>query len=288
MTPTDWEGGGHTTTHRDYPIFYRDDGTGAPVLALHGFPTSSWDWYRIWDALTAEYRVVAPDFMGFGLSAKPLDYRYSLFDQADLVEALAAERGIEAAHLLAHDYGDTVAQELLARQADGRLGFTIRSVCMLNGGIVPGMHRPVLMQRLLHGPLGPLIGPLMSKKTLARSFKKIFGAETQPTAEELDAFWHFIARNHGPRIVHLLIRYMTERRNNYSRWVGALREPGVPMRLIFGEVDPISGRHMADEYRRISGRPGDVIDLPGIGHYPQTEAPETVSKHVLAFFRGVF
>lgn len=287
MTPTEWQRAGKSIPHQGYPVFYREGGGGDALIAIHGFPTSSWDWCRVWDALCGSYHVIAPDMIGFGLSAKPLDYRYSLFDQADLIEALAAERGVERAHILAHDYGDTVAQELIARQADGRLRFQIRSVCLLNGGIIPGKHRPVLMQRLLHGPLGPFIGPFMSQRTLTRSFNKIFGPDTQPTREEMDAFWHFIAHNNGPRIVHLLIRYMTERRDNYNRWVGALRTPGVPMRLIFGEVDPISGRHMADEYRRITNRPGDVIDLPGIGHYPQTEAPERVAEHILAFFRAV-
>ena len=287
MTPTDWQRAGHMTTHREHAIFYREDGSGDAVIAIHGFPTSSWDWNRVWEPLTARYRVLAPDLIGFGLSAKPLDYRYSLCDQADLIEALAVERNITTAHILAHDYGDTVAQELIARHNEGRLAFQLRSVCLLNGGIIPGMHRPVLMQRLLHSPLGRFIGPLMSKRSLARSFQKIFGPETQPTPGEMEHFWHFVAHNNGPRIVHLLIRYMTERRENYTRWVGALREPGVPMRLIFGEVDPISGRHMADEYRRITGRPDDVIDLPKIGHYPQTEAPEIVAKHILAFFGGV-
>lgn len=287
MTPDTWQRAGYFIEHRGHAVFYRDEGAGDDLIAIHGFPTSSWDWHRVWPGLTARYRVLAPDLIGFGLSAKPLDYRYSLFDQADLIESLAKTRGVTRAFVLAHDYGDTVSQELIARHMEGRLGFALRGVCLLNGGIVPSMHRPVLMQRLLHSPLGRFIGPWMSKRSLERSFRKIFGPDTQASPAELDAFWHFIAHNNGPRIVHLLIRYIAERSSNEGRWVGALREPGVPMRLIFGEADPISGRHMADAYRQITGRPGDVVDLPAIGHYPQTEAAGLVEGHILQFLESI-
>jgi pimeloyl-ACP methyl ester carboxylesterase len=285
MEPEAWERDGKCFEHRGERIFYRDDGAGEVVLAIHGFPTSSWDWHKIWPGLTASYRVVAPDLIGFGLSAKPRAYPYSLFDQADLVEGVLKVLGITRAHVLAHDYGDTVAQELIARNAEGRLSFEMPSVCLLNGGIIPGMHRPVLMQRLLHSPLGRFIGPMMSERALRRNFLRIFGPNTQPDSEELRGYWHFIAHNGGPRVVHRLIKYMTERRQNYDRWVGALRAPGVPLRLIFGEVDPISGRHMADAFRALNPAP-DVVDLPGIGHYPQCEAPGAVLNHYTAFLES--
>ena len=54
--------------------------------------------------------------MGFGFTDKPKDYKYSLFDQADLYEHIIKTKGITRFHILAHDYGDTVAQELIARQ----------------------------------------------------------------------------------------------------------------------------------------------------------------------------
>ena len=58
---------------------------------------------------------IAADFLGFGFSDKPRNYPYSILDQADLLEALLREKGITHVHIISHDYGDTVAQELLAR-----------------------------------------------------------------------------------------------------------------------------------------------------------------------------
>ena len=71
--------------------------------------------------------------MGFGYSAKPRDYNYSLCDQATLHERLLESLNIERARFLCHDYGDSVGQELLARVADGALTFAN----LLPGGAMP-------------------------------------------------------------------------------------------------------------------------------------------------------
>ena len=65
-----------------------------------------------------------PDLLGFGLSDKP-DQRYSLFEQADLVEAVAGDLGLDEVALLTHDMGDSVGGELLARSIDGTLSFDV-------------------------------------------------------------------------------------------------------------------------------------------------------------------
>ncbi len=249
MDLAEWQRSGRTYRHRGQDIFYRRGGGGEALLLIHGFPTSSWDWHRVWDPLTACFDVIAPDMIGFGFSAKPVDY----------------------------DYGDTVAQELLARRFD-----RIRSVCLLNGGIFPGVHRPLRIQTLLAGPLGFLLVHLLSQATLRRSFRKIFGAETQPSEREIQDFWKVIEHNDGRRIVHKLIRYMKEREIHGRRWVEALDRSPPALRHINGLSDPISGAHVAEFYRRrIEG--ADVVGLEGVGHYPQIEAPGAVVSALLEF-----
>ena len=71
---------------------------------------------------------------------------------------------------------------------------------------------------------------------------------------------------------------MEERRRHRERWVGALRDAagrGIPVRLIDGTEDPVSGGHMVARYRELIPDP-DVVELAGVGHYPQTEAPDAV------------
>lgn len=286
MTLDAWRSAGKSFRHRGHEIFYRDEGRGPVLLCVHGFPTASWDWRLVWPALLELRRLVAPDMIGFGFSAKPRDYVYSILDQASLHEELLESLGVGEVDILAHDYGDTVTQELLARYED-RLasrtpGLRIRSVVLLNGGLFPEVHRARLIQKLLMTPLGPLLSRLSNERAFARSFAPIFGPRTRPGPAEMADYWRLVSYAGGHRISHLLIRYIAERRRYRARWVGALRKTSVPLRLIDGPEDPVSGAHMADRYRELVPDP-DVLLLPGIGHYPQVEDPDAVAAAVREF-----
>jgi pimeloyl-ACP methyl ester carboxylesterase len=273
----DWRAGGRFIDWRGHAIFVREGGVpdGEALLLIHGFPTASWDWEAIWPALAARYRVCTLDMLGFGFSAKPKRHAYSLLDQASLFESYLQALGISAYHVLAHDYGDSVAQELLARQREPGERATLRSVAFLNGGLFPETHRPALIQRLLLTPLGPLIARLTTRARLGANLKRIFGAHTPPDEAFIDGCWRLITTNDGRAIMHRLIGYIRERRVQRARWVGALIDSPVPLKLIDGAADPISGAHMAARYRELVPH-ADVTLLDGIGHYPQVEAPDAV------------
>ncbi|EJM02126.1 MULTISPECIES: alpha/beta fold hydrolase [unclassified Pseudomonas] len=276
-----WRKRSQAFVFRGQPIRYWTAGQGEPLLLIHGFPTASWDWHYLWQPLAQRYRVIACDMLGFGDSAKPLNHTYSLLEQADLQQALLAHLQVEQpVHVLAHDYGDSVAQELLARHYEDKI--EIASCVFLNGGLFPETHRPVLMQKLLLSPLGWMIGRAFTRDALVKSFRQIFGPQTRPSESELDDFWSLVDSNRGPRIMHKLISYIPERRVQRDRWVSAMQRGEIPLRVIDGEVDPISGAHMVERYRELIPD-ADTVLLPGIGHYPQTEAPVQVLKHYLAF-----
>lgn len=286
MTLDAWREAGRSYSHRGHSIFYRDGEGQNPLLLMHGFPTASWDWHHVWGPLSNRFRLVAPDMIGFGFSDKPYDYPYSTLDQATLHEALLAHLGIAEVDILAHDFGDTVAQELLARHeerlAAAKPGLRIRSLCLLNGGLFPEAHRARLTQRLLLTSMGPLFARLGNERSFGRSFAAVFGPNSRPTRVELHEFWRLVAHNNGGRIMHKLIGYIPERQHYRARWVGALQNTSVPMRLINGAKDPVSGGHMADRYCELVPDP-DVVRLPEIGHYPQVEDPQAVLDAFLAF-----
>jgi pimeloyl-ACP methyl ester carboxylesterase len=276
-----WRTRGQDFTFRGHTIRYWAAGEGEPLLLIHGFPTASWDWHYLWQPLLQHYRVIVCDMLGFGDSSKPTHHRYSLLEQADLQQALLESLHVDQpVHVMAHDYGDSVAQELLARHGEGR--FSMASCVFLNGGLFPETHRPLLIQKLLLSPLGWLAGRMFSREGLVKSFNHIFGADTRPSESELDDFWSLIDTNHGPRIIHRLVHYIPDRVEQRDRWVAAMQSGEVPMRVINGAVDPISGEHMVDRYRELIPNP-DTVVLPGIGHYPQIEAPALVLRHYLAF-----
>lgn len=283
MTPEEWERTGCAYEHRGHRIFYRVEGEGPPLLLIHGFPTSSWDWHKIWARLVARFTVIAPDLIGFGFSDKPPRYEYRIIDQADLVSGLMFSLGHRRAGVLAHDYGDTVAQELLARiRAKWQRSLELDFVCFLNGGLYPEMHRARTIQKLLASPLGPLLSRFTSEARFRRSFSAIFGPNTKPSDRELREFWSIANRKDGVRLAPRLLEYMAERRRHRKRWVAAIEDAPCPTRLIDGPEDPVSGGHLAEHYRAHVPN-ADVVLLPGVGHYPQTEAPDDVAREFFAF-----
>jgi len=268
-------------TFRGQSIRYWAAGQGEPLLLIHGFPTASWDWHYLWQPLAQRFRLIACDMLGFGDSAKPPGHRYSLLEQADLQQALLAHLEIrEPVHILAHDYGGSVAQELLARHQERRI--EIASCAFLNAGLFPECHRPLLFQRLLLSRLGWLVARTFDRDGLVRNVGQTYGASTQPSESALDDCWSLIASNRGNRILHRLSGYLVERKAYRQRWVGALQTARLPLRFINGAADPVSGAHMVERYEELVPEP-DTVLLHGIGHYPHTESPGQVLRHYLDF-----
>jgi pimeloyl-ACP methyl ester carboxylesterase len=260
-------------------VFTRADGDAdAPVATwLHGFPISSWDWAKLHATLQDSARPrrdVSLDFLGFGASAKPAKHEYSLLEQADLVEAVWRAHGVTRTALVSHDYGVSVAQELLARRAEGALAVELTNAVFFNGGLFPALHRPARIQKLLAGRGGWLLARQMSASTFVSAYRGVLGKP--PPDEELLEHWRAFSRDDGNHNAHLLLRYMAERREQEDRWVPALIDADLPKRFIWGPEDPVSGAHVIPELRACLG--DSLIDvLDGIGHAPHMEAPEQVA-----------
>jgi pimeloyl-ACP methyl ester carboxylesterase len=261
-----------------FEIFYRIAGGGPWLTALHGFPTSSWDWAKVVAELEPRFRVLCFDFLGFGDSDKPRAHRYSIFEQADLTEALWGALGVEQSAILAHDYGATVAQELLARS---ELTVRVTSVTVLNAALYVRLARPLLIQRLLAGRLtGPIVARAVTERTFRRSFESIF-SEGHPIGEaEIHEHWRVLERQGGSaRLSHRLSHYMREREQNADRWETALEKANCPISFIWGMADQRSGAHIAEEIRRRLPL-ASLVELPDVGHYPQLEAPGDVAREI--------
>lgn len=290
MTIQAWLDGGTYYTCLGHRIFVQlNHNSEKPVVVLlHGFPTSSWDWYKMWPLLSTHFNIVAPDFLGFGFSDKPYPFPYTIPLQVDILEDLLEQIQIKSCYVVAHNYAVSAVQELLWRRIHSPEApkTEIRGIILLNGGLFPETHRARPIQRLLLGPFGKYINRLLSKASLRKNLNQIFGPETQPSDNEIDGFWAIINFNKGKRCFHLLIRYMIDRVQNRTQWLSALQETDVPVKLVNGPEDPISGRHMVERYQKLIEN-ADVAILPGIGHYPNVEAADKVSRITIDYFNKI-
>jgi len=246
------------------------------IILIHGYPTSSWDWEPIWPALLTDYRLVCLDMLGFGFSDKPDRRDYTIHKQSDLIEAYISELGLTKYHVLAHDYGDSVAQELLARQIQGTGKGECLSCCFLNGGLFPETHRALAIQKLMLSPLGKLVNKATGYKQFKAAFSTVFGAATKPSEQTLSTFWELINFKNGKHLFHNLITYIHDRKQHRLRWVHALQNSPIPLSLINGSADPVSGVHMVARYQELDCRLDHKLELASIGHYPHIEAASTV------------
>ena len=245
-----WRDGGKWVSTPSGSVFVRSaPGDGPTILLLHGYPSSSYDFREVVPHLGGRPWLTL-DFLGFGLSDKPRPHRYSLFEQADIVA--------------------TVVAEVVSGPA-----------VLTNGSVI--LHRASLRpaQKLLRSPLGPVIARLSNRSTFIREFGRLFTTGHPLSPEEADAQWALLSHNQGNRITHLLISYLDERVRYARRWHGAVRDWPRPLSFLWALDDIVATTNVLDGLREL--RPAaDVVELPGVGHYPQVEVPEEFSRAALA------
>lgn len=240
-----------------------------PLLVIHGFPTSSFDFVDVVDHLARDRRVVLVDHVGYGLSAKP-DRRYTVSAYADTVAGVVAHLGIDRLALLTHDLGDTVGGELLARRAEGEWPVEVVRRVVTNGSIYIDMARLTDGQQLLLSlpdeavPEGPGVDGLEASLV----------ATLAPAHADTPVRGHaeLVCHDGGDRLLARTVRYIEERRANEARFSGAIEADPSPLHVAWGPLDPVAVAPMAE--RLVEARPEATLAwIEGTGHYPQCEDP---------------
>jgi pimeloyl-ACP methyl ester carboxylesterase len=262
-----------------------DDGGGPAVTFLHGYPSSSLDAVPVFERLSGAARLVTLDLPGFGASAKPPSHDYSIHGATDAVEATWEQLGVSRTVVVAHDYSVSVAQELLARRRDAPdRGTTIAGIVWCNGGLWSDLHRQTLGQQLLLDPEhGAAVADAMDEAALTNGLAGTWGARRPMRPEESHGIWRSMEHDGGAKIAHRLLHYVGDRVANGPRWIDALERAEVPMRFVWGDLDPVSGAHVAERLEaRLPGWPADreLRRLSDVGHWPPLEAPDEVAAAV--------
>ncbi len=245
-----------------------------PLLVLHGFPTSSFDFHRVVDRLATHRRVLLFDMIGYGLSEKP-DVAYTVAAQADVAMALVARAGLDRLGLLTHDVGDTVGGELLARQLEGDWDVVITDRALTNGSIYIDLAQLSEGQLLLLALPDERLSDAtpLGRDAVVAGIAATFSPVSAVDDTETSAQWQMIAHGSGERLLPRLIRYIDERRRHERRFTGAIERHPSPLAVVWGGDDPIAVPAMTERLRRARPDIGLAV-LEGVGHYPMVEAPD--------------
>ena len=262
---------------------------GSPLLLLiHGWPTSSIDWFDVASRLSTRFRVCALDFPGYGFSDKPPGWGYSLRRDAELVEFYLSEViGADAGVMVGHDRGDSVALLLAARCAAGRSATRLTHLVLSNGNIFLPLSNLTGAQRQI---LDPATWPKLAEMLTAERLAEGMGASTftpprkagDPDVEALSAtFGH----NNGVAVLHDTIQYLFERSRDEQTWLTVLAEAPFPVTLIWGLNDTVSPPRVASYvwHNYLMLKPGGsrLYFVPDANHYLQVDRPDAVVSVLL-------
>jgi pimeloyl-ACP methyl ester carboxylesterase len=281
----EWWAEGHFIEVDGRRIFTRVTGTGPTLVFLHGFPTSSHDWAEVIADLSADFRCVTFDHLGYGASDKPPDADYSSIVQTDRALNILQSLGVTGATVIGHDLGGILLQQFLHRALHGQgASLEIEQAIFSNSSVYPKLYRPTSTQLALVDPAqGKLLARKITRDTLAASMMRIFPAHP-PTSDRIDDLWAAISRNDGQHLWPDQLIYMKERADLGEGWVDAMRRTNKPLGFIYGLADPISGEHILNEVE--TDLPdARCIGLAGLGHYPQIESAQEFSAALRALLQ---
>ena len=283
MTANDWKSKGEFITVNDRKLFVIDTSSffstedkvpTETMVVLHGYPTSSYDYYKVLPELSKHYRVIIHDHLGFGFSDKPLDYSYSLLDQADLALQLWQLLGVKKVHLLAHDYGTSVATEIIARNNNHELTIEIEKLTLCNGSMHIELSQLRTIQKLLKNKwLGKYVAKLTTYAIFSKNLRNVYFDKTKVSNNELKDMWMQLEYNEGRKVIHKLSQYINERYTYWNRWIGALKETNLQTNIVWAKNDPVAvpaiARLIATEISN-----NKLFWIENTGHFPMLENPD--------------
>ena len=282
MRPEDWRNKGKFITVFGRKIFVIDTGDNKETLAiLHGYPTSSYDYYKVLPDLTKKYNVIIHDHLGFGFSDKPLEYSYSLIEQADVALQLWKQLGLKKITLLAHDYGTSIATEILAKINKQQVDLEVGKLILCNGSMHIELSQLRTIQKLLKNKItGKWVAKLASYSIFKKNISNVYFDKSQVTEEELNAMWFQLQHKNGRKVIYFISNYLNERYFFWYRWIGALKETQIPTKIVWAKNDPVAVAAIAKLLSKEIPN-NNLFWIENCGHFPMLEKPKEWVASVL-------
>lgn len=262
----------------DQQLHYIDEGVGETILFVHGTPSWSFDFRSIIKKLKKNYRCVAIDHIGFGLSNKPEHYDYSTQNHSRTLEKFVLEKQLDNITLVVHDFGGPIGLNFAIQHPQ-----KIKQLIILNSWLWSSENDPdyVKLKKILKNPLLPFLYRYLNfsaKFILPQSFgdRKISAyLLTQYTKPFTDK----TQRNGTLAFAKSLL--------NDQEWFEELWNKrkiisDKPTLLIWGMKDPLIKAHYLEKFQNGFTR-SETLKLETSGHFPQEEQPEIVTKSIIDF-----
>lgn len=262
-------------------IAYRDAGQGNVLLLIHGMAGSSATWREMIQQLAKKYRVVAPDLLGHGESAKPRAADYSLGAFAVWLRDFLDELGITRATVIGQSLGGGVAMQFLYQHPH----YCERLVLISSGGLGPDVG---FVLRLVAAPGAELMLPVIAPKPIVHVGNKLKGwlstaGIRSPHGAEIWSSYSSLSDGQTRQSFLRTLRSVVDYRGQAVSALNRLQlQSHLPMLIIWGERDriiPVDHAYVAHQTR--AGSRLEV--LPGVGHFPHVEAPTKVMELIEDF-----
>lgn len=261
-------------------LHYIDEGKGQTLLFVHGTPSWSFDFRNVIKELRGNFRCLAIDHMGFGLSDKPERYDYSTRNHSKTLERFVSGLQLDNITLVLHDFGGPIGIDFALRHPE-----KVKRLVILNSWLWSSENDPefIKLKRILKSPLLPFLyrylnfsprfilpgsfGEKKLPKHLLKQYTKPFSSPGERNGAL--AFAKSLLHDQG------WFEGLWEKRHLIS---------DKPMLFIWGMKDPAVKPHNLEKF--VSGFPNSsVLKLSSCGHFPQEEEPEEVQRAIRGFMQ---
>ncbi|HEX4901152.1 MAG TPA: alpha/beta hydrolase [Pyrinomonadaceae bacterium] len=259
-------------------VHYQEAGDPAapPLFLIHGFLSSTFVWSRVFLGLAAAgFRVIAPDLIGYGYSAKPRNFDYSIESQAKMLAGLLERLGSNGATLVGSSYGGAVAATVALDQPE-----LVRKLVLV-GAVSNNEPKRFMMMRLVRTPVvGDIVSPLLagSRRLLRARMKRVYDRH-QASLDEFRVDVRFLplrAAGTHRAIIRTVRNWDAERIQREARLIKQ------PTLLIWGDNDPDVPLRDGEELQQ-QIESSRLLVFRDCGHHPQEEYPTSFTEAVLEF-----
>lgn len=249
------------------------------ILVIHGFGTSSYDYHKVIDELKLTYRMVIPDLVGFGLSSKPINYYFSIIEQAQILLKLLESLNIKEVSVIAQGFGASVLCELMnSLKSSHFTNLKFHKIWLLNFSLSVELSPNIESQELIVKYINSTFLKISSSFEIFKKYiRKSFYNGQNISDEELNTSWELLKYDNGLKTLQFIDYWIIEIQQSSNRWLEAIKNSPSTKYVIWG-IDDSSGDTKTLESIQSFLNTENSYLIEKCGYLPMLENPEAFIK----------